>query len=161
MRFGYCICYHRPRKVIRQRGFPCRGPLPSLSSDILIFFWSIKREMCCEFSHLPLLFIIYLFMSVKVPCNAPGAEIHVHIHPEPDGSDGGGAGSRVGTARSATGLRGFRLRGGGFPAEGETPTPSRHAAGEDGRGERTRLPHSRSGPQPRPHRRVHLLTADN
>lgn len=38
MSSGHCICYHRPRKVIRQRGFPCRGPLPSLSSDILIFF---------------------------------------------------------------------------------------------------------------------------
>lgn len=39
MRAGYCIFYHRPRKVIRQRGFPCRGLLPSLSSDILVFFF--------------------------------------------------------------------------------------------------------------------------
>lgn len=47
MRAGYCIFYHRPRKVIRQRGFPCRGLLPSLSSDILVgFFPSTPGRRC-------------------------------------------------------------------------------------------------------------------
>lgn len=79
MRFGYCICYHGPRKVIRQRGFPCRGLLLSLSSDILIFFSpNIRQEMRCESSHMPPLVIIYLFRSIQALCDALGAGIPAH-----------------------------------------------------------------------------------
>lgn len=102
MSFGYCICYHRPRKVIRQRGFPCRDPLPSLSSDILIFFLNTKQELCCQVSHTPLLFIIYLFMSVEVPCNTLGAEIHIYIHSEPNRSNSHCPSSQVCTTHSVS-----------------------------------------------------------
>jgi len=115
MRFGYCICYHRPRKVIRQRGFPCRGPLPALSSNILIFFLNIKWEMCCEVSHTPLLFIIYLFTSIKALCDALGTEIHVCIHSEPNGSNGQRPGS---AACNTLSLRGLQLS----PSRMEIPT---------------------------------------
>lgn len=53
------------------------------------------KEMCCEFSHMHLLFIFYLFMSVKVLHNALGTEIHIYIHSEPNGSNSHHPGSKV------------------------------------------------------------------
>lgn len=161
MRFGYCICYHRPRKVIRQRGFPCRGPLPSLSSDILIFFLNIKREMCCEFSHMPLLFIIYLFMSVKVLCNALGAEIHIYIHSEPNRSNGHPLGSQVCNTHPVSRVCGFHLWGWEFPPKGQTSNPSLHTVGEDVGGEQTQPSHTHSDSQTRSDHRVQLFIFDN
>lgn len=51
---------------------------------LLIFhFFSFSIKL--QFSHMPLLFISYLFMSVQVLRNAPGTEIHTQLHSEPNG----------------------------------------------------------------------------